>query len=60
LTHCGRSEKNTMRCSKVSRTLREASYPPVQYIPLNDVDTALLDGVLAREIVGAAELRSPG
>jgi hypothetical protein len=24
------------------------------------VDTALLDGVLAREIVGAAELRSPG
>src|SRR5258708_20457682 len=24
-------------------TLREASYPPVQYIPLKDVDTALLE-----------------
>lgn len=24
-------------------TLREASYPPVQYIPLEDVDTSLLD-----------------
>ena len=24
-------------------TLREASYPPVQYVPRKDVDTTLLD-----------------
>lgn len=28
--------------SKAALTLREASYPPVQYIPMKDVDVALL------------------
>jgi uncharacterized protein (DUF427 family) len=29
--------------TQVALTLREASYPPVQYIPRKDVDTALLE-----------------
>jgi uncharacterized protein (DUF427 family) len=29
--------------TRVALTLREASYPPVQYIPRKDVDTALLE-----------------
>ena len=29
--------------TRAALTLREASYPPVQYIPLKDVDTALLE-----------------
>ena len=29
--------------TRAGLTLREASYPPVQYIPLKDVDTALLE-----------------
>jgi uncharacterized protein (DUF427 family) len=29
--------------SKAVLTLREANYPPVQYIPLQDVDTSLLE-----------------
>lgn len=28
--------------TRAALTLREASYPPVQYVPLADVDTALL------------------
>ena len=28
--------------TRAALTLREANYPPVQYIPLKDVDTALL------------------
>ena len=29
--------------TRAALTLREASYPPVQYIPRKDVDTALLE-----------------
>ena len=29
--------------TRAALILREASYPPVQYIPLKDVDTALLE-----------------
>jgi uncharacterized protein (DUF427 family) len=34
----------TLADSQNALTLREASYPPVQYIPLSDVDESLLQG----------------